>query len=267
MQITTESIIWITGASSGIGEALALSCAKKGAKLILSARNTERLENVKHKCFLHCSFVSIIPFDHEDNETLLNAVSVACSLFGRIDFVFLNAGISQRSMTRDTALHVYRRLMEINYFGTITLTLGILPLMLRQKSGHITVISSIAGKFGTQMRSGYCASKHALAGFFESLAVEVYTSNVKVTVVYPGYINTPITLHSLTADGSPYAKMDDSLLHGISADKCAEKIIQGVENDKGEIIIAGLKERTAVWLNRFAPGLLRYILRRMDPIK
>ncbi|MGZ4035760.1 MAG: SDR family oxidoreductase, partial [Bacteroidia bacterium] len=202
MSIYKNKIVWITGASSGIGEALAHAFAAEGAKLILSARRNDELVRVKNSLKLNDADVLILPLDLSDTSHVNELTKQVISKFGRIDILVNNGGMSQRSLAKDTSLENDRKLMEINFFGTVALTKSVLPFMLKQKSGHIIAMSSISGKFGFYLRSAYSASKHALHGFFESLRMEIYNDNIKVMIICPGRIKTNISINALTSDGS-----------------------------------------------------------------
>jgi short-subunit dehydrogenase len=257
-------VIWLTGASSGIGEALAYHLAKKGAKLILSARRKEELERVKGNCFGKAQpNVRILPIDLEKSHTLKLSAEAAIQLFGHIDILINNGGIGQRSLLAETSLEVDRRLMEVNYFGTVALTKFILQHFMKRRHGHFVTVTSLTGKFGTPYRSGYAASKHALHGFFDALRAEHHKDNVKVTMICPGFIHTPITLSALTGDGSPLKKMDDAQFRGKSANWCAGKIIRAIEKNKEEVYIGGT-EVLAVYIKRFFPTLFSWIIRRVN---
>lgn len=258
------SVFWITGASSGIGEATALAAAHQGAKLVLSARRKEELERVKKATGLAEEDVLVLPIDMEKPEEIQPAVDAVLGKFGRIDILFNNAGVSQRSSVLDTRFEVFERLMNLNYLSVVALTKAVLPVMIRQNSGHLLVTSSISGKLGSPMRAGYCGSKHALHGFFDALRSEVYDHNIRVLVVCPGYIKTDVSINALASDGGKHGKMDDNQNHGISAEACAEKIIQGIRRNRDEIYIGG-KEVMGVYLKRFFPGLLNRIVRKQAP--
>lgn len=260
-----SKVIWITGASAGIGEATALEFAKDAtAKLVLSARRVEELERVKEKINLPKQNVLILPMDVTKIELLEEKVQQVISTFGRIDVLFNNAGISQRGSVAESKFENYCKIMEINFFGVVALTQAVLPIMIAQKSGNIAVTSSISGKLGTPMRSGYCASKHALHGFFDSLRAEVHKDNIHVTLICPGYIRTDISKNAIAADGTSHGKMDDNQLKGLSAEKCAKKIIEAVERNKEEIYIGG-KEVLGIYLKRFFPKILARIVRNQAP--
>ena len=179
-------VVWLTGASSGIGEAVAYELAKKGAKLILSARRTEELERVKGNCAAAAQqHIKILPVDLAQPETLQLSAGVAIQLFGHIDILINNGGISQRSLAKDTLMDVDRKIMEVDYFGSIALTKYLLPHFIQRKGGHYVTVTSVAGVIGVPSRTGYSAAKHALHGFFDSLRAEVWNDNILVTLVVP----------------------------------------------------------------------------------
>jgi len=253
-------IVWITGASSGIGEAMAYAFARKGAHLILSARNTKRLNEVKDRCSSPEHHL-VLPLDLADSSTCSDAVRTVLDKVGHIDILINNGGISQRSFALQTSLDTDRRIMETNFFGTVALTKSVLPSMLERGSGHIIVTSSLMGKFGTPLRSTYAASKHALHGFFDSLRSELSSKGIKVLIVCPGFIRTNISINALCADGSCHGIMDEAQAGGMAPDVCAEKIIQAMEQGKDEVLIGG-KELLGVYLKRFVPGIFNRIIAR-----
>src|SRR5215471_1129235 len=256
-----DRIVWITGASSGIGEALAYAFHRAGARVILSARREDELKRVQAACG-GAPNARVLPVDMSHGDELAGNARTALDMFGGIDILVLNAGISQRALTRDTDDNVYRRLMEVNFFGPEAMARAVLPSMLAQKSGHIVVISSVAGKFGVPMRSGYSATKFALHGFFEALRAEEERNGIHVTMVCPGYIRTEISLSALRGDGRKHAKMDSELAHGMPADVCARQILQGVARKKNEIVVAAAREKTLVYLKRFFPTMLARMIGR-----
>jgi short-subunit dehydrogenase len=255
-------VVWITGASSGIGEALANAVWQEGAHLVLSARRQSELERVK-KSLSPSGFqrVLILPMDLADTLASQNLANEVLREFGQIDILVNNAGVSQRSYTIDTPLAIDRKIMEVNFFGTVALTKAVLPSMVQRKSGLIVVISSISGKFGFYLRSAYAASKHALHGFFESLRMEVYKDNIQVMLVCPGKISTSLSLHALTADGQVHNRMDDAIAAGIPSEQCADRILKGIFRGEEEIFVGG-KEIRAVWIKRFFPKLFSKLIRK-----
>ncbi len=263
MTSVNNKVIWLTGASSGIGEALAYALASKGARLILSARRKDELERVKGNCTAASQAnVRILPLDLAQPDTLRLSTDAAIQLFGHVDILVNNGGVSQRSLIAETDLSVDRRIMEINYFGTIALTKHLLPHFVQRKQGHYVNVSSVTGKFGTPYRSGYAASKHALHGFFDALRAEHFRDNIKVTMICPGFIHTQITLSALTGDGTPLNKMDEAQFKGKPADWCARKIVNAIEREKEEVYIGG-REVMGVYVKRFFPTLFSRIIRNV----
>jgi short-subunit dehydrogenase len=259
-----NKVIWVTGASSGIGEALAYALAKKGARLILSARRKEELERVKGNCVQQAQpNVRTLPLDLASSSTLRLSTEAAIQMFGHVDILVNNGGISQRSFAKDTNLDVDRRIMEVNFFGTVALTKYLLPHFLKRKEGHFVTVTSITGIFGTPYRSAYAASKHALHGFFDSLRAELYKDvkdAITVTMICPGFIRTPITLSAVTGDGTPLGTMDEAQYKGKPADWCASRIVHAIENKKEEVYIGG-KETLGVQFKRLFPKLFSKYIR------
>jgi len=256
-------VVWITGASSGIGRELSIAFAKEGAFPVLTARNIENLNQVKKCCLKWTSKCWVQPADLSKTEKLNKLVEdVLENTGGQIDLFVNDAGVSQRSWAKETSVEIDRRIMELDFFSAVTLTKLILPVMLKNKSGHIIVISSISGKFGFPMRTAYTASKHALQGFFESLRTELVNDNINVTIVSPGRIRTDISLHAITKDGLSYKKMDKGQARGMSADLCADKIIKGIKKNKKEILVGG-NELLMVYIHRYLPWLYYKIVTRI----
>jgi dehydrogenase/reductase SDR family member 7B len=256
-----QSRVWITGASSGIGEALASAFHQAGARLILSARREDELKRVQMQCGGEAA-ARIVPLDVTRSAELPEKTRLAVQMFGGLDILVNNAGVTQRSLVKDTELDVYRRLMEINFFGTVALTKLVLPAMIENQKGHIVVISSLVGKFGTPLRSGYAASKHALHGFFDSLRAEVGSKGIKVTLVCPGYIRTDISLHAFRGDGSLHSKMDAGQARGMPVERCAAEILKAVRHDKEEVLV-GQRDKYIVYLKRFFPGAFSKMVARL----
>ena len=257
--------IWVTGASSGIGKAIAIEAAKQGANLILSARNEEALLHVKKACEQYGGEHHVLTLDLSKPEELTVAVVRAKSLVSQVDVLVNNGGISQRALACETKLEIDRKIMEVNFFGNIALSKAVLPWMVDQGGGQIVVISSISGKFGFYLRSAYAASKHALQGFYESLRLEETHHHIKVNMVFPGIINTPISKSALTAEGKPHDQADAKQANGMDVRKCAIKIIHGWRKNKPEIFVGG-KELKAVWLKRLMPKLFFKIIAKQSPV-
>ena len=241
----TNKVVWITGASSGIGKALALKLSEQNVKLILSSRNSNALKMVKNERS-SSENVKILPLDLEKHETLNSTVAEALTLFGTIDVLVNNGGISQRSFARDTLLEVDKKIIDINYLGTIALSKALLPFFEEKNNGHFVVITSIVGKIGTPLRSSYAASKHALHGFFDSLRAEI-NQEIKVTLVCPGFVQTNVSLNALTGSGQPQNKMDIATNNGLTPEYFVKKMMKAIENEKHEVYIGGFKEKLAVY--------------------
>jgi NADP-dependent 3-hydroxy acid dehydrogenase YdfG len=257
----TDQVVWITGASSGIGEALVKAFAQTGARLVLSARRTQELQRVAAATGLPADKVLTLPLDLTATDTLPAKANEAIAHWGRIDVMVHNGGVSQRSLAKDTLPAVDRQLMETNYFGAVALTKALLPHFLQRKSGHFVVISSVMGKFGAPLRSGYCASKHALHGFFDALRAECWRENILVTLVCPGYVQTNVSVNALTGTGGKQNTMDEATAKGIPADVCARRIVLATSEGRHEVNIAGPKETLGLVLKRTWPGLLARMLR------
>jgi short-subunit dehydrogenase len=258
-----NKVVWITGASSGIGEALVYELARHKVKMILSARRKEELERVKGNCPRDVQpNIRILPMDLGEPSTLQLCTQAAIQMFGRIEILVNNGGIGQRSLIKDTSLDVDRRIMEVNYFGSIALTKYLLPHFIRRKGGHFVVISSLTGKFGTAWRSGYAASKHALHGFYDAVRAEHYQDDIFVSMICPGFINTPITISALTGNGTPLNKLDRAQDEGKPADWCARKIVSAILKRKEEVYIGG-REVIGVYVKRFFPALFTRLIRKV----
>ena len=265
MQNFTGKVVWITGASSGIGEALAYAFSAAGAKLLLSSRRTEELERVKTSC-MHPELARVLPLDLMDSPSFGERTAEAIGAFGQVDIMIHNGGITQRGLVIDTELAVQRKVMELNYFSYVALTRALLPHFVERKAGHFVVMSSVMGKIGTPMRSAYAASKHALHGFFDCLRAEVSGMNIQVTILTPGYIQTNISQHALTADGTALGKPSDNIENGLPADKAAAQMLRAIERGAFEAYIGKRSgEMLALLLNRWAPNMLTRQVRKHAP--
>jgi dehydrogenase/reductase SDR family protein 7B len=237
--------------------------AKEGVKRILSARREDELRRVADNSKLASSEYLILPLDLNTPETFEAKKNEALKKFGHIDILINNGGVSQRSLAKDTSIEVDRRLMEVNYVGTVALTKAVIPDFIKQKSGLFVVVTSAVGKFGSPWRSGYSASKHALHGFFDSLRAELYQDGIKVLLVCPGFIQTNVSVNALTANGAKLGSMDNATANGLTAEECARQIISAIKSGKEEIVVAKFKERFAVLAKRFFPGIFSNIIRKM----
>lgn len=257
-------VVWITGASSGIGEALAMEFAKVGARLVLSARRQGELERVAKQCA--STEVMTLPLDLAKSDDFEKLTAEVLARFGQVDVMVHNGGISQRSWVKDTAMSVHRRLMEVNFFGTVALTRALLPSMLANKRGHFVIISSVMGKIGTPMRSSYAATKHALHGFFDCLRAEVTNDGLHVTIICPGYIATDVSKNALTADGSPTNTTNQEVASGAAPDATARQIIAAIAAKKSEAYVGNIgKDRLALTLKRFLPSVLERMVNGRAP--
>ena len=263
MQTLKDKIVWITGASAGIGEAIAKACAGEGSKLILSARREEELLRVAGETGLAAENIMILPMDMEKYDGFKDLTEKVISRFGRVDYLFNNAGVSSRALVVETPVSIDKKMMDINYMGHVALTKAVLPYMVNNKNGHLVVTSSVIGKFGTPLRSAYAASKHALHGFFDSLREEVWDHNIKVTILCPGYIRTDVSVNALNAKGEKFNKMSKFQAAGMDPDILASKILKAVLKGKREAAFGG-KEVMGIYLHKFFPKLLYKNLRKMQ---
>ncbi|MCT4562251.1 MAG: SDR family oxidoreductase [Crocinitomicaceae bacterium] len=254
--------IWIIGASSGIGRELAFQLAGKGARLILSSRRESELQELKKELNYSDKHV-VFPLDLENLFELNERLTELMETVKTIDFLFNNGGMSQRGTARETSMDVDRRIMEVNYFGNIKIAKAVLPIMIKNGGGHIVVISSIAGKFGFYLRSAYSAAKHALHGFYESLRLEEEKNNIRVTIVCPGKINTPISTNALTAEGKKHGVMDHNQETGMDVGLCVQTMLKEVAALKKEVYIGG-REIKAVTIKRLFPSIFYSIIKRQS---
>jgi short-subunit dehydrogenase len=259
-QRMSHTVIWITGASSGIGAALAKIYAQRGVKLILSARRISALEKIKSEC-LTPENIKILAFDLNDFDAAASQVQKAIDFFGRVDVLINNAGVSQRSLIAETQFDVFKKLIDIDYLGTVALSRALLPFFIKQGRGHYVVVSSVMGKFGSPYRSGYAAAKHALHGFFDVMRMEHQKDNISVTMICPGFVRTPIAMNSLSGDGTVSGVDDLATRKGMKVDDFALKMIAAIEEKKWEVYFGG-KERLGVSLKRLSNKLLHFIIIR-----
>jgi len=257
-----NKVVWVTGASSGIGRATALAFSKEGAKLIISGRHTNRLLDTKKECS-NANDVHIIPFDLAKYTDFSHVVFQAIATFGHIDILINNGGISQRSLAEDTSIKVDEQIIKVNYLGTVALTKALLPHFIERRAGRFVVITSVTGKIGTPLRSTYAASKHALHGFFDSLRAEVYKYNIKVTLICPGFVQTNVSKNALTGTGKPQNIMDKAIQNGVTPAYLATKMLKAIRKDKQEKAI-GHKEIYGILIKRFFPKLAAILIRKID---
>jgi len=252
-------VVWITGASSGIGRALASAFDQAGARLMLSGRDVAGLEAVRQRCRTPDA-VQLLPFDLGLVDAIPRQVEAALARWGHVDYMVHDAGIALRGRMADTPMELDRQVMATNYFGPLALTKALLPSMLARRSGHFVVVSSLSGKYGVPQLSAYAASKHALHGAFDSLRAEVHEQGLRVTMVVPGIIRTPILERALTGSGAPYGKTTPEYASGMDPDACAARVLRAVAREKEEVLI-GKSEIFTVHLKRYFPTLLSAFVR------
>jgi short-subunit dehydrogenase len=259
-----DKIIWITGASSGIGRSLALLMGQRGARVILSARNQNRLQQVKEE-MPQPERAAVLPLDLGDLDTLPGMVDKALALFGSVDILVNNAGISQRSKITDTTMEVYEKLIRVDYLGTVALSKALLPHFIQRKQGQFAVVTSLMGKFGSPLRSGYCGAKHALHGFFDVLRMEHGKDGVFVTMICPGFVQTDIARNALVGDGSSQGFQDQATQNGMAPDRFARKMLRAIEKRSWEAYIGG-REVSGVYLKRLFPKFLHRVVLRSQVV-
>lgn len=230
--------VWITGASSGVGEGLARVFHRAGANLVISARRAAELERVKATCTDGPGTVLVLPFDLVDERGRRAAAEQVLSRYERLDVLINNAGIGQRSLIKDTLSDVDRRVMEVDFFAPVGLTKLVLPRMMAQRGGHVVVTSSVAGKHGVPFHSAYCAAKHALHGYFETLRIEMLDYDIKVCLLVIAGIRSNVFEHALTGDGSEYGRTDWGTGAGMTAEECGERVIAAMQADDYEAVIS-----------------------------
>ncbi|MDZ7737748.1 MAG: SDR family NAD(P)-dependent oxidoreductase [Bacteroidales bacterium] len=264
MKTYRSRIFWVTGASSGMGEALVYELLRREATVIASSNKADEMEKVKSRCSENKELLSTVIFDLADTEAVEKAVAAQLGKHGRIDVLINLGGVSQRALITETPLWLDKKIMDINYFGTIALSKAVLPYMIKQGSGHILATSSISGRFGFPLRSAYSASKQALHGFFETLHLENRHKGVRASVIIPGRVKTNISLNALTATGQEHGKMDRGQARGISPEKAAKIILKGLNRNKREILVGG-NELIMLYIRKFFPSIFFNIAGRIKP--
>lgn len=257
----SHQVVWITGASSGIGQALAHAYAQAGAEVILSARRYEALEAVRLQ-LPHPERHLCVVMDVTDESQVRHAHEQVFASKGRIDCLINNAGLSIRALIHETSMQTERAIMEIDYFSQVFLTKTVLPTFLQQGSGRIVFISSVAGLLGTQYRAPYSAAKAAIHLWANSLRAEVAEQGVHVSVVFPGFIKTNVSLNALDGAGKPRAIQDEAIEKGLEPAVFAEKVLQALHQGEEYIVVGGLKEQLGVWVSRISPKILYKMIRK-----
>lgn len=281
MPFYKNKVVWVTGASSGIGEALVHELLKLGALVILSARRENELRRVEAEALSaaglssdnppsgssalsehhpHRQHTLVLPLDLAKPESFSEAVVKALSWKGHVDMLINNGGVSQRALSYRTTLNVERQIFEVNYFGTVELTRTLIPHMIKRKSGHICVISSVLGKLSVPGSSTYCATKHALHGYFDALRAEVHRHKIKVCMVCPGFIRTNVSINALKADGGTHSNMDKSHRKAMDPFRFSRKMLRKVAAGREEFSLGG-PEIYAIYMKRWFPWLVSRIIR------
>jgi short-subunit dehydrogenase len=255
--------VWITGASSGIGAALARQFALEGARVIISSYDTEELEFVRKSLEPVSADVHSVVFNLGNPDEVRSAAEKVLDEFGRVDVLMNNGGISTRAEALETPLEIDRRVMEIDYFSGVILTKALLPKMIENGYGHIGVTSTISGKFGWPLRSAYAAAKHALFGFYKSLWAENHKKGIRVTIFSPGTVKTNISLHALKKDGKEHGKMDPMQAKGITPERCARKMIRAMKQNRKDVLIGG-PELVMVWIHKYCKWLYYWLLNKLS---
>jgi dehydrogenase/reductase SDR family member 7B len=243
---------WVTGASSGIGEALARALAGKGASVILSGRNVPALQAVAKDC----ADALVLPFEATDFPGIPEIAERAWAWKGRVDGLVNNAGISQRSLAADTDFSVYEKMIAVDLLGPIALTQALLPGMVKAGGGRIVAIASVAGLVGAPLRSAYCAAKHGLVGYHDAVRAENEHLGIQVHVIAPGSVRTNVSRNALNADGSRRGVSDSVIDNGLPPEEAARAILEAVEAGKRELVLATGMEREIVELRRKDPEAL-----------
>lgn len=258
--------VWITGASSGIGEACAYRYASQGCSLVLTSSSREKLEAVADRCRHEgAAGIRVLPYDFYDPDGIKFLVREAWDAFGGIDILFCNAGVSQRTSVADTPMPMVRKIMEVNFFAPVALSEAVLPLMIESGGGRIAVTTSIAGRFGFPLRCAYSASKHALYGFFETLRAENSKKGISVTMVCPGRVRTNISFNALGLGGEKHGVMDPGQSGGLSPERASGVIVRAIEKRKNEVLV-GRSELLLVFVKRFFPNLCSRLVCRIKPM-
>lgn len=262
MESLEGKVVWITGASSGIGKALAAECALQGAQVVLSARRLEELEKVRISLLNPDHHISVA-MDITDEAQVRHAYEQVLDEKGRIDWLINNAGLSQRALIADTTMQTERAIMEIDYFSQVFLTKLVLPTFLAQKSGRIAYISSVAGLLGTQYRASYSAAKAAIHMWTNSLRAEVAQDGVNVSVIFPGFVKTNVSFNALNGAGKAQAHQDEAIENGLKADDFAQKTVSALLKGQEYIVVGGRKEKLGVLVSRLSPSTLYKMIRKM----
>jgi short-subunit dehydrogenase len=251
-----NQVVWVTGASSGIGREMAVEIARRGGRTVLTARREDALRETQARCGGE-ERSAVVPGDLSQLDAIDELVGAAVAAFGRIDIGILNAGISQRGTAIETAPEVVARVNTLNYLSPALVIRSLVPHMLERGRGRVAAVSSLSTRVPTPYRSGYTASKAALETYLTVLRRELVGTGVGVTIALPGFVRTEISRHALDPDGSPHGVLDPAQQRGMPADVCARKIVEGVRRGRREVRIpSDMRTRLGLLLHRWAPGLL-----------
>ncbi|TCM69776.1 short-subunit dehydrogenase [Acinetobacter calcoaceticus] len=257
-----DKVVWITGASSGLGKALAEECAQRGARVILTARRLDVLEAVRDSLPNPEKHLAI-SMDITDESQVRAAYAQVLERVERIDWLINNAGLSQRALIADTTMQTERTLMEVDYFSQIFLTKTVLPTFIAQQSGRIAFVSSVAGLLGTQYRASYSAAKAAIHMWANSLRAEVAEQGVGVSVIFPGFVQTNVSFNALDGAGKPQGHQDEAIANGLAAEDFAQQVVKSLLGNQEYIVVAGQKEKLGVMVSRLSPKLLYKMIRKI----
>ena len=256
----SKKIIWITGASSGIGRGLVQKLNTTDNLLLISSRSNPELTNIKNQS-KYPSLIRTFPFDLNNDEEVTDMSNKIIESYRYISQVFHCGGVSQRALANETNMLTSRKIMEVNFFSTINLTNLILPSMIKRGEGDLIIISSLAGKFGAPLRSSYAASKHALHGYYESLRHEVSKHGINIIIITPGFIDTQISKNALMGDGKKYQVQEQGISSGTPVEKCVDQILRAVVKKKKEVRVGGF-ETISILIKRLSPNLLSTLVAR-----
>lgn len=265
MGVLSGQVVWITGASSGIGESLAMELAGAGCKLVLSARRREELERVKHQCIesgrVSADDVLIIPLDLLDFESHPHAVMCVLQYYSQIDILVNNAGRGQRAAWEETSLEVDRHCLELNVLGHLSLTKSVLPHMMNRGEGHIVVTCGVEGKIGAPYSAAYSGAKHALQGWFECLRAEMYSHNIRVGVLYPGPVFSNLLENAFTGSiANHYGVKMDMKERRMEPRRCARLMCFAMANQMDEVWIARQPVLFLMYFCQYFPSFGQWML-------